>query len=91
VSGDTIGRQVWIETWFTRIEGLGLSSLVFPILELARAFGCLGSQTLLLVQPFVTGIISDATFSKTVEILEDPEFHQQLTDYVESKENRIEQ
>ena len=90
VSGDTIDRRVWVETRPTRIKGMGLSSLTFAILELARAFGCLGSQILFLIQPFVSDIVSDATLSRTAEMLEDPGVHEQLAEYLESKENRIE-
>jgi len=89
VNGNTIGQQTWVERWVRRIEALGLSAVAFSLLELARAFGCLGSQLLFLIQPLLAGITSDSALLRTAEMLEDPDFYEQLTQYLESKEEKI--
>jgi hypothetical protein len=63
----------WIEEWAKRIEALGLSPLALALLHVAQAFGFLGSQALLIVQPLATGVVSETTFERTVALLESPE------------------
>jgi len=72
VSRDT-EQQAWIETWARRFERLGLSPVALALLEIARAFGFLGSQVLLVAQPLVTGIVNDTTLERAVDLLESPE------------------
>jgi hypothetical protein len=72
VSRDT-QQQAWIETWARRFERLGLSPVALVLLEIARAFGFLGSQVLLVAQPLVTGIVNDTTLERAVDLLESPE------------------
>ena len=66
-------QQAWIETWVRRIETLGLSPVALALLEIAHAFGFLGSQVLLVAQPLVTGIVNDTTLERAVDLLESPE------------------
>ena len=68
-----IEQQAWIETWTRRIETLGLSPVALALLEIAHAFGFLGSQVLLVAQPLVTGIVNDTTLERAVDLLESPE------------------
>jgi hypothetical protein len=77
VSEDT-EQQAWVETWARRLETLGLSPVALVLLEAARAFGFLGSQALLVVQPLVTGIVKDTTFERTVDLLESPDLLEQF-------------
>ena len=86
MSGDTIGQQIWVKTWARRAEALGLSPLAFPLFELARAFGRLGSQILFLIQPFLVGSAAGSTLTKAAHMLENPEFYEQLTLYLNSVE-----
>jgi len=72
VSRDT-EQQAWIETWARRFERLGLSPVALVLLEIARAFGFLGSQVLLVAQPLVTGVVNDTTLERAVDLLESPE------------------
>ena len=90
MNGDVIGQQIWVETWARRIEALGLSAVVFPLFELARAFGRLGSQVMFLIQPFMSDTVSGSTLSKTARMLEDPAFYEQLTLYLDSVEGEVE-
>ena len=66
-------QQAWIETWVRRIETLGLSPVALALLEIAHAFGFLGSQVLLVAQPLMTGIVNDTTLERAVDLLESPE------------------
>ena len=68
-----IEQQAWIETWARRIETLRLSPVALALLEIAHAFGFLGSQVLLVAQPLVTGIVNDTTLERAVDLLESPE------------------
>lgn len=71
-------QQTWVETWARRIEALGLSSVALPLLEVAHAYGFLGSQALLVTQPLITGIVNDTTVERTVALLDSPELLEQL-------------
>ncbi len=71
-------EQSWIETWARRIEALGLAPLVLPFIEAARAFGFVGSQALLFVQPLVAGIVNDASIEQTATLLESPALLERL-------------
>jgi len=72
------GQQVWVEAWGKRIEALGLSPVVLLLLEIAHAFGFLGSQALLMTQPLVTGIVNDTTLERAVALLDNPELLDRL-------------
>jgi hypothetical protein len=72
VSRDT-EQQAWIETWARHIETLGLSPGALALLEIAHAFGFLGSQVLLMAQPLMTGIVNDTALERAVDLLESPE------------------
>lgn len=66
-------QQAWIETWARHIEILGLSPVALALLEIAHTFGFLGSQVLLVAQPLMTGIVSDTTLERALDLLESPE------------------
>jgi hypothetical protein len=72
VSRDT-EQQAWIETWARHIETLGLSPVALTLLEIAHAFGFLGSQVLLMAQPLMTGIVNDTALERAVDLLDSPE------------------
>jgi hypothetical protein len=80
-----IDRGTWIGEWAERIETLGLSPLALVLLHMAQAFGLLGSQALLIVQPLATGIVSETTFKRTVALLESPELLGELRAHLEGK------
>jgi len=86
VSSET-EQQVWVEAWVRRIEALGLSPVVLPLLEVAHAFGFLGSQVLLMTQPLVTGIVNDVTLEQTMALLDSPELLDRLSACLEEKES----
>ena len=71
--GNETGQQVWVETWARRINALGLSPVVLSLLDIAHAFGFLGSQALLMAQPLMTGIVNETTIERTVALLDSPE------------------
>jgi hypothetical protein len=73
-----IDQGTWIEEWAARIEALGLSPLALSLLHVAQAFGFLGSQALLIVQPLTMGIVSETTFERTVALLESPDLRGEL-------------
>jgi uncharacterized membrane protein len=86
VSCDTEG-QAWVETWARRIETLGLSPVVLVLIEIAHAFGFLGSQALLMAQPLVTGMVNDATLERTATLLDSPELLDRLRGCLEGEES----
>jgi hypothetical protein len=61
--------------------------VALSLLEFAHAFGFLGSQALLMVQPLVTGIVSDAAFDQTVALLGSPELLDRLRVCLEREES----
>jgi hypothetical protein len=45
---------------------------------MAAAFGFLGSQVLLVIQPLVSGFVSNTAFERTVALLDSPELLDQF-------------
>lgn len=86
VSRDT-EQQAWVKRWAERIETLGLSTVALSLIEFAHAFGFLGSQALLIVQPLVTGIVSDATLDQAAALLDSPELLDRLRVCLEGEES----
>jgi len=43
------------------------------LLDIAHAFGFLGSQALLMAQPLMTGIVNETTIERTVALLDSSE------------------
>ena len=80
------GQQAWIVTWARYIETLRLSPVALSLLEVVYAFGFLGSQALLMIQPLVTGIVNDTTLERTVALLDSPELLERLKMCLEGEE-----
>lgn len=80
-----IEGQTWVKMWAKRIEALGLKPLALPLVEIARAFGFLGSQALLLAQPLVTGIVNETTLEQAAALLDSPELLERLRAYLEGE------
>lgn len=76
-----------METWARRIETLGLSPVALALVETVHAFGFLGSQALLMVQPLVTGIVNDVTLERTAALLDSPELLDRLRVCLEGEES----
>ena len=85
VSSET-EQQAWVETWARRIETLGLSPVVLPLLDVVQALGFLGSQALLLVQPLVAGIMSDTALEQSMALLDNPGLLERLRTCLEEGE-----
>lgn len=66
------------QTWVNDVEALGLSAAALPLLEIAQAFGFLGSQALLIAQPLLGGIVSETTVERIATLLNDPELLERL-------------
>jgi hypothetical protein len=67
------GQALWIRDWADRIGALGLSPFVIPLLEIARAFGPVGSHVALAVEPFLSGLDGSGSVRRVASVLEDPE------------------
>ncbi|MBE9470499.1 MAG: hypothetical protein IMY75_00080 [Chloroflexi bacterium] len=80
------GQQMWVETWARRIDALGLSPAALSLLDIAHAFGFLGSQALLMAQPLVTGLVNDTTVEGAMTLLDSPELLERLRTYLEGEE-----
>jgi hypothetical protein len=48
------------------------------LIEIARPFGLLGNQALLLAQPLLTGVVNHTTVERTADLLDSPELLDQL-------------
>lgn len=84
MNGETEG-EAWVETWARRIEALGLAPLVLSFVEIARPFGSLGSQALLLAQPLMAGIVNETTLERAATLLDSPELLERLRVYLEEE------
>ncbi|MDY7077123.1 MAG: hypothetical protein SXV54_09390 [Chloroflexota bacterium] len=82
-------QRAWVKTWARRIKALGLSSVALSLLEIAHAFGFLGSQALLITQPLAAGIVNDSTLEQTLALLDSPELQEQLKLYLEEEDSQI--
>ncbi|HDQ70643.1 MAG TPA: hypothetical protein ENN19_00930 [Chloroflexi bacterium] len=72
----------WIAVWAEHIATSGLSPIVLPCLDVARAFGFLGSQALLLVQPLAIHLAPESTLERISILLDDPELLRLLQAYL---------
>ncbi|MGD1995928.1 MAG: hypothetical protein PVH62_04050 [Anaerolineae bacterium] len=61
------------EAWVRRVERAGLTPVVIPLLEVARALGFLAGQALLLGEPLVAGTTTQGTLRGMAEWLADPD------------------
>ena len=80
-------QRAWIKAWAKRIDTLGLSSIVLPLLDIAHTFGFLGSQAIVFAQPLAAGIVNDVTIERTVALLDSPELLEQLRTCLEGEES----
>ena len=71
-------QHVWVEAWARRIEALGLSPIALPLLDIAHAFGFLGSQALYMTQSLAAGIVNETTIEQAAVLLDNPELLEQL-------------
>jgi hypothetical protein len=76
----------WVDKLARRIEQRGASSLALLLIEIARPFGFLGSQALLMAQPLLTGIIDNATVEQATILLDNPELLNRLSATLEGVE-----
>jgi hypothetical protein len=76
---------VWVERWASCIEALDISSVVLPLLDLARPFGFLGSQGLYVVQPLLSGLLDDLTIERATTLMNSPRLQGQLRMYLEGE------
>jgi|GEM_PF-2773351 hypothetical protein len=61
-----------IEIWAQRMQAAGLMPVLLPLLELARAFGPLASQVLLLGEPLLAGQMGQGPLRQMAGWLDDP-------------------
>lgn len=61
-----------VETWARKMQVAGLTPVLLPILELARVFGPLASQVLLLSEPLLAGRVGQGPLRQMAEWLDDP-------------------
>jgi hypothetical protein len=76
----------WVEKLARRIEQRGASSLALLLIEIARPFGFLGSQALLMAQPLLTGLIDSTTVEQATVLLDSPELLSRLSATLEGVE-----
>ena len=82
-----VEQQAWVKGWARRIEALDLSPVTLSLLEIARPFGFLGSQALLIAQPLLSGIVSETTIERIATLLNDPESLERLKTRLEGEED----
>lgn len=66
-------QPAWVETWARRIKASGLSAAALLLIEIARPFRFLGSQTLVAAQPLMAGVANDARIGQILALLDDPD------------------
>jgi len=76
----------WVDELARRIEQRGASSLALLLIEIARPFGFLSSQALLMAQPLLTGIIDNTTVERATVLLDDSELLNRLSATLEGVE-----
>jgi hypothetical protein len=81
-------RQVQAEDRIQWIKRTGLGVAVIPLLEAARALGFVAAQALLLGQPLLSGLVSEATLREVTRWLEDPQQVERLLEGLEGGEVR---
>jgi hypothetical protein len=69
----------WVDKLAGRIEQRGVSSLALLLIAIARPFGFLGSQALLMTQPLLTGIIDNTAVEQAAILLDNPELLNRLS------------
>ena len=72
IVNDRQAIEAHVDRWAELLESSGLSSVALPLIEMVTAFGFLGQQALLAVEPLVREG-SDEKIGKTGHLLDDPE------------------
>ena len=72
-------QRAWVEKWAQDIEARVGSSTALFLIELARPFGFLGSQVLLVSQPLLTGVVGETTLERAATLLDSPDLLDQLS------------
>lgn len=73
MSKSGIEQPEWIGAWAQRIRASGLAPCALLLVELARPFGFLASQALLLTRPLLTGVVDDTAMQQLATLLDRPE------------------
>jgi hypothetical protein len=76
----------WVDKLAKRIEQRGASSLALLLIEIARPFGFLSSQALLMAQPLLTGVVDNTTVEQATALLDNPELLNRLSATLEGVE-----
>ena len=78
-----VEQLIWVENWAGHIKAKGLSPLALALIEIARPFGFIGSQALLMAQPLLNGVIDDNVLEHTTGLLDNPDLLDRLTTCLE--------
>ena len=73
----------WLDQWAERIRGTGLAVIAIAMLEIGRGLGFLASQTLLLAQPLLAGLVEHTHINRYVAFLDDPAAIDELISRIE--------
>ena len=73
-----VTSEAWVEDWAGRIKALGFSPAALFLIEMARAFGTLGSHAVLLAQPLAVGLVDELTLDRLSVLLEERELLDRL-------------
>lgn len=76
-------ERAWVEKWAQDIEARVGSSIALFLIELARPFGFLGSQVLLVSQPLLTIVVSETMLEQAATLLDSPALLDQLSAHLE--------
>ena len=69
-------REAQVDRWAELLESSGLSSVTLSLLEMSSAFGFLGQQVLLAIEPLMRGTPGNGI----AQLLGHPDFGRQLRD-----------
>jgi hypothetical protein len=66
------GGDSWVREWARRIDALGLSPIVGPLLSVVQDFGVLASPLLRSMEPLLAGTGASSALLRFVALLEQP-------------------
>jgi len=85
---DDARRRQLIDEWAVRLEQWGLTPVAPIVLQMLRPLGFLGSQAVLLGQPFLTLFTDAASLTELSLLLDDPEALDQIEQRLTSPDSQ---
>lgn len=72
MSNSQVEQEQIIQRWARWINRVGLATVAIPLIEIGRAWGFLGAQTLIIAQPILGLVLDGRTIGNYAALLENP-------------------